>query len=65
MKEKKLFDSRIFFALAIVVFCFVWFYLVFGQSISAEKLSIYAYYLLIAGVVSQIIENIISSKKSS
>jgi hypothetical protein len=48
IKEKKLYDGRMFFAFAILVFCFVGMFLMFGQTASAETLSIYAYYLLIA-----------------
>jgi hypothetical protein len=65
VKEKKIFDSRMFFAWAIIIFCFVGFYLVFKQTDQAEEFSIYAYYLLIAGVVFQILGSIISSKKTS
>ncbi len=57
-------DGRIFFAAAIIVFCYVAFYLIFSQYPSAENLSIYAYYFLIAGVISQIGEHLISNNNT-
>jgi hypothetical protein len=64
LREKKIFDGRSFFVGALLIFCFVAFYLIFWENQRAESLSIYAYYLLIAWVVWQVWENIISSKKN-
>lgn len=55
-------DGRIFFIWALLVFIYVAFYLVFWVSSNAETLSIYAYYLLIAWVLTNILQNIIPSK---
>lgn len=54
-------DSRIFFIWALVVFCYIAAYLIFWKNAEAEILSIQAYYLLIAGVLIQIVQSLKSS----
>lgn len=51
-------DTRIFFMGALVLFLYIAFFLIFNESALSEKLSVYAYYLLVAGVLMQIIESI-------
>ena len=58
-------DGRVYFLWALGVFLYVMLSLILWNENLAEGLSIIAYYLLIAWVISGIIENLSFSKKSS
>jgi len=58
-------DGRLYFISALLVFLYVMVWLIIWDSTFAEGLSILAYYLLIAWVVSQVYENISLPKSSS
>lgn len=57
-------DGKIYFTIAIVVFCYVALFLVAGQNQLAENLSIIAYYLLIAWVLAEWISEILLKEKT-
>lgn len=57
-------DSRIAFFWALLIFFYIPIYLIAGNSIVAESLSIYAYYFLIIGVVVQIQQALFSKKQA-
>ncbi len=56
-------DSRISFLVSLVLFLYIAVFLLLGNEIASEKLSIYAYYFLIIGVVVQICESVFSKQK--
>lgn len=58
-------DGRIYFLWALLTFLYVMLWLILWDASFAEWLSILAYYFLIAGVVTQIFENISFPKSSS
>lgn len=58
-------DGRVYFFAALFVFLYVMLSLIVWNDSLAEALSILAYYLLIAWVISQVIENILVSKTTS
>lgn len=55
-------DARLFFVTAIIVLCYVALFLFLDQNAQAEILSIYLYYLLIIGVLVQILQTFFFSK---
>lgn len=57
-------DSRIFFGGALILFCYVVFFLILWDSPAAEKFSIYAYYLLLIWVIFQIGTSVIASRNT-
>lgn len=57
-------DGRVFFLWALVIFLYVMLSLILWSENIAEGLSIIAYYLLVAWVVSGVLENISFTKKS-
>ncbi|NDK09544.1 peptidoglycan-binding protein [Candidatus Gracilibacteria bacterium] len=57
-------DTRYVFGGALVIFCFVALSLILDSNMYAESLSVLAYYLLVAGVLLQIVESIRDSKNT-
>jgi len=58
-------DGRVYFFAALLVFLYVMLSLILWNDALAEALSIIAYYLLIAWVISQVIENKLVPKSST
>ena len=56
-------DSRVSFLVSLVLFLYIAVFLLLGNDVASEKLSIYAYYFLIIGVVVQICESVFSKQK--
>lgn len=55
-------DTRVSFFAALVLFVFVMFYIITGNTQMAEDLSIYAYYFLIMGVLLEILSHTLLPK---